>query len=525
MMNKRLGKYISEKLIACIIITIFLISLVPLFYIAPYIHPGIDDYVYGAEAYHIWNNSHSLSETLQTAIQVSARMYNTWQGSYSACFLMALQPDVFGCYQITPFIMIIPFIFTNYWLTYLLIYKYLKANKWQYLIITTTIVLMGMQYLPSLADAFYWYNGAIYYTFYYTAFLLLACLIIQSIYSQSKFQRILYNILACVTCIFVAGGNYVTGLVIPVLLLSVILTFTISKRKIPVILYLAFAIFMAAFFINIIAPGNAERAKYVDSIPALEAIAISFTNGCHYIAQFTTPTTTALFIFILPILYRLTKKIKFKYPHPILVALGSYCIYCTLFTPTCYALGSPGNGRNFNLYFYCYIWLIVGNMFYISGAIRQKAQAGSLICKDLTSLASHLKDTYITNRTFLYAITIFLFGITILQSASSSKKTLKDLTSGKAISYHKAMKARLAEYKSNKQDIIVPSLEKIPSTIFTSDITFDKGHWINQGISLYYGKHSIMTNDINLTEREKEEQQVRFRKEVGPGEILYKKEK
>lgn len=519
---KKEGNSLIGKRTAYIIIAIFLLSLIPLFYIASYLHPGVDDYIFGAETYHVWNSSHSLLDTLQAAARVSVRIYNTWQGSFSACFLMALQPDVFGCYQLTPFILIVPFIFANYWLAYLLIYKYLRADRWQYLIVCTTIVLMSMQCLPSLVEAFYWYNGAIYYTFYYSVFLLLTGFIIKSIYSPSKLKRILYGILACATCMFMGGGNFMTGLLIPVLFITVILVLLVSKRKVPFILYVTFAIFMLAFIINVIAPGNECRAKYVESISALEAIGLSFTNGCYNISQFTTPTTAALFLFLSPILYILTKRVEFKFPHPIPVVLGSYCIYCTLFTPTCYALGNPGSGRNFNIYFYCYIWLIVGNMFYILGAIRQKAQAGSLICKDLTSLAGHLKNAFMQRRALIYIITLFLFGITILQSASSSKRTLKDLTSGKAISYHKAMEERLLEYKSDKQDIVVPALEKIPATISSMDITPDKGHWINQGVSSYYNKRSIMTPDSDLTEKEKAERQAISRTEVGPGEILYK---
>lgn len=516
------GNSLIEKPITYIIITIFLLSLVPIFYIASYLHPGVDDYVFGIETYHVWNSSYSLLETLQTAMHVSVRMYNTWQGSFSACFLMALQPDVFGCYQLTPFILIIPFIFANYWMAYLLIYKHLKSNRWQYMIICTTIVIMSMQCLPSFIEAFYWYNGGVYYTFYYSVFLLLIGFIIKSIYSPFKLKRILYGILAYVTCVFMGGGNFMTGLLIPVLFITAILILFVSKRKVPFILYVTFAIFMLAFLVNVIAPGNECRAKYVESISALEAIGLSFTNGCYNISQFTTPTTAALFLFLSPILYSLTKRFDFKFPYPIPVVLGSYCIYCTLFTPTCYALGYPGSGRNFNIYFYCYIWLIISNMFYILGAIRQKAQAGSLICIDLTSLASHLKIFFTQRRTLIYVITLFLFGITILQSASSSKKTLKDLTSGKAISYHKAMEERLLEYKSDKQDIVVPTLEKIPTTIFSMDITPDKGHWINQGVSSYYNKRSIMTTNGELTEKEKTERQAIFRTEVGPGEILYK---
>lgn len=514
----------AEKAHAYIIVTFFVLSLIPLLYIARYLHPTTDDYVYGAEAYHVWNATHSLWQTVQAALQVTSRIYHDWQGTYSACFLMAMQPDAFGLYWITPFVMILPFVAVNYWLAYLLLCKYLHADKWQYLIVSTTLITMSMQCMPSPVDAYYWYNGAIYYTFYYALCLLLLCMVIGYTRVSSKLKRTLYGIGACLLCVFIAGGNYVTGLFVPVVLCAAIFLFRLNGRRVPFLLYPALILFLAAFTFSIIAPGNAVRAGHEHSISALHAIGISFTNGCHYIARFTTPTTAALFAFLLPILYRLAGKSRFSFSHPLWVVLGSYCIYCTLFTPTCYALGFPGYERNFNLYFYCYVWLVAGNLFYVSGAIRRRAARGSAVCKDLTSLAAHLKDAGRKYRRYSYVVTLFLFGITIIQSKASSKKAFRDLTKGRAAAYHQAMEGRLKAYQSDKADIVVPPLKatETPYTLFAFDVTSDKGHWINQGIAFYYGKHSVMTDDTHLTEKEKEEQRVRFRREAGPGNILYK---
>ena len=521
-MNKTATHKLSEKAIAWIIISALLISLIPLLYLARYTHPTTDDYVYGAEAYHTWSETHSFPQTLETAFKVTSDTFTNWQGTYSACFLMSLQPDVFGIYWITPFILIFSFIGANYWLYYILMRKYLNAGKWQYLIVSTTIILMSMQCLYSPFDAYYWYNGGIYYTFYYSVCLLLACFILLCNASENKIKKTVYGVLTVLACIFIAGGNYVTGLIVPVILTYSIFLLHFYKRKVPAVLYIALAVFMAGFLISITAPGNSVRASHEESAPVIYALWLSFANGCNYIAKFTGPTTCALFAVALPVIYRLARQVKFDFPYPGLFLLSTYAIYCALFTPTCYAMGHPGFERNFNIYLYGYTWLVICNLFYLSGAIRQQGLKGNALCKDILSLGNNLKAVIAPYNQYLYPVIIFLFSVSILQTSASSKKVLKDIISERAATFDNAMKARMAQYQSDEQDIAFSTLPAKPKSLIAFDITFDKGHWINQGVCMYYKKHTVVIDTV-LTEREKEERRIVYRKEVGPGNILYKK--
>lgn len=521
-MAKLLTNGVSEKMIAGSIFSIFIISLIPLFYLSQYIHPTTDDYVFGANPYHVWMQTHSFLQTIQAAIEVSSRIYTDWQGTYSACFLMALQPGIFDAYWITPFILIPSFIFGTYWLSYLLLCQFLNANRWQYLIISTTLILMCMQSIPSPFDAFYWYNGGLYYTFYYAMCLILAGSLIKCCTAQKTITKVSWGTLSLLLCLFIAGGNYVTGLFVPVLLAFSILLFLIKKKKVPSILYASLCIFIIAFLFSMLAPGNDIRAAHEkEGVSALEAIWLSFTYGCNYIAKFTNPTLSALFIFLSPILYRLAKQTKLKFSRPWLFALITYALYCVLFTPTCYAFGFPGFERNLNLYMYSYCWLVLGNLFYILGAIWQNSQKGNTICSDLTNLASHIKKTIMPYHPYIYLVTISLFSVTILQTSASSKKVLRDITSGRAATFNKEMKDRVARYKSNEKQLALPRLTQMPESTIAFDISFDSGYWINQGVCLYYGKESVAL-DTPMTNREKDLAKVQLSKEVGPGNLRYK---
>lgn len=92
-MNQKLLK--SQTILA---ICILILSIIPIVAIGPYLHQFADDYVFGAPVYKAWTATHSLGACIQAAWDESMHIYQTWQGTYSACFLMALQPGIFGKY-------------------------------------------------------------------------------------------------------------------------------------------------------------------------------------------------------------------------------------------------------------------------------------------------------------------------------------------------------------------------------------------------------------------------------------------
>lgn len=83
-----------EKRTAIVIGSIFILSLVPLLIIAFYNVMCADDYSYGFLAHKAYMESHSVLSCLKAAAQKVHSSYFGWQGTYSAIFLMALQPGI-----------------------------------------------------------------------------------------------------------------------------------------------------------------------------------------------------------------------------------------------------------------------------------------------------------------------------------------------------------------------------------------------------------------------------------------------
>ena len=127
-------------------IGILIISIIPILWISQYLHPFGDDYVFGAYVYNVWNTTHSFPACIQAAWNVAMTMYHTWQGTYSACFLMALQPGIFGQYWLGPIILLFSLIGSTYTILYMLMRKILHTTLLEYLFVSTIFVLATIQF-------------------------------------------------------------------------------------------------------------------------------------------------------------------------------------------------------------------------------------------------------------------------------------------------------------------------------------------------------------------------------------------
>ena len=89
--TNRLPSHVLAGLILCV----FFLCLVPLLYLALYDVPCADDYIYGTPAHLALVHGGDLADAISAACKHTVSVYQNWQGSYTAVFLMCLQPAVF----------------------------------------------------------------------------------------------------------------------------------------------------------------------------------------------------------------------------------------------------------------------------------------------------------------------------------------------------------------------------------------------------------------------------------------------
>ena len=477
------NKNIKNKILIAIISVLFIIMIIPLFYISKYNHSCADDYTYGKTTYKVFQNTHSLIEVIKTTDKQVKDMYNNWQGTYSAMFIMAIQPAVFGeqYYFLTTIIILGMFIIANLYLLKI-IFKYyfeIKDNL-VYLITALSVILFSVAFVPFPVEAFYWFNGSIFYTFYYSIMLILIGIILKLIKEESNKKATLNTIVAAILAIFLGGGNYTTGLLINLILACIELILIFKKDKKAINIGIIFIISMTGFFISIIAPGNALRQETVNNQGVKVAIRESFNYARVFLRLFLKDSSKWLFILLIPILYKIVKKTEFKFKWPAAFTIISICIYAAQFTPPLYAQGfAPG--RLLNIIYYSIYWLVLLNLAYWIGYINTKID-----------IEKHLKSINYKKIIIFVIIILGLISISLDFKITNIYTAMNSLVSGEAEQYDKEIQARMKVYEDDKiKNVEFDELTVKPRLLFFSDIKEDENNWENQQAALFYNKTKV----------------------------------
>lgn len=217
------------KLSAILLALLLAALVVPMLVIGQYDVPGADDYSFGSRAHHAYIASGSFFAAVKAAVEEMRLSYSTWQGSFSAIFLMALQPAVFGerFYALTAPIMLFALTGGTYCFTSRLFKDVFNAPCDAGCCTAALILIVSTQLPLSPVQGFYWYNGAVYYTFFYGVSLCALALAVRLFKRGGVACTVLLSLLA----FFLGGGNYVTVLSLLIVSASALLLFALLRDR------------------------------------------------------------------------------------------------------------------------------------------------------------------------------------------------------------------------------------------------------------------------------------------------------
>ena len=201
------------KLLQILVIIAFVVSLVPVLWISFYSHPLFDDYSYSIGVHKAIMVGASPVGVVGAALSEVANTYITWQGTYSAIFLFALQPGVYSVpiYWLTAFILVGSLVVSNIVLSRAVICKVLKGRNGIAVLAALLISAFQIHFVPYIKEAFYWYNGGMYYTFFYSLMVIEWAAVLC--FMQEEKNKIGAMIGIVLLGIFISGGNYSTALI------------------------------------------------------------------------------------------------------------------------------------------------------------------------------------------------------------------------------------------------------------------------------------------------------------------------
>lgn len=501
MKNEISNQFNMKRWILFFIVIIFILSLIPVFYIAIYNHPSVDDFFNGNLARDTFQETRSVYKTLSTAYDNTLHTYNSWQGSFSSVFLMSLQPTIWSdnLYFLTTFIMLLSFIISSFFFSYELLVKLLKLSKTAWLIIISVIVGVSIQLVPSPVSAFYWYTGSVYYTFFYSLSLFLYGFVIKYILSEKPKTAWIYAVITLPLAFFIGGGNFVTSLITAIILLVTIIYLIVKKNKKSRLLIVIFLITLGAIILASIAPGNAVRQNFYEKSSPVVAIIKSLFYGVIYITRsewtwIKAPATVVCAVaFIIPFMSEIIRNPKIKFRYPLIALAISFCIFSAQFAPTLYSLSNSGPLRLKNIIFYSYLWFLLFNMTYLTGWIYKRIE--KMHSSSKASLFDfQKKSSLVYRKTLLPVLTIlFVFAVIFLSKTGltmTSVSASMSLVNGEAKQYNQENEIRMDLLNSAEPNVKLAPFSVKPYVIYFDDIS-DPPDWKNTCVEIYFKKESV----------------------------------
>lgn len=462
---------------------VMLLSLLPLLILGQYAVPAADDFSYGAPAHLAYAGSGSFLSAAAAALDKTAESYVSWQGTFSAIFLMAMQPAVFseGLYALTPFIMLAAVVLGSFLFCRAFFGELLGLDKAAADLIAALVSFVGVQLLPSPVQGLFWYNGSVYYMFFHG--LLLAGFAVGL--SLVRRGGALRCTALCFIAFMIGGGNYVTALTAMILAFFAIALLLLLKNKAWKRLLLPALILAAAFAVNAAAPGNAVRqAAQADTPGAVEAVLLSFRAGFEYgLEWFSLPVLGALVLAGFAA-WPLLGNSNSTFRAPFIVTLFSYCLFSAMFCPPVYAMGNVGDKRLLNIVYLSYILLLTVNLIYWLGWLSGKLSSGKTLSR---------KGAFAALTAGLAVFAILSAFAMLRGTGFAAVGALSTLRSGEAQEYHACAQQRFALlHDETIADAVLEPFSVTPYLLYFDDITADPSDWRNEDMSTFYGKNSVV---------------------------------
>lgn len=490
---------VKEKTIFILLLVGIVIILAPMLMIAKYNVPSADDYSHGAVTHLTWEESHSLLKVLIQSVQYVYKEYLTWQGLYSTFFMSSLQPAIFGeqWYPLTTYVMFISLFGGVAYLCTVVFRRILDATWYQTGIVAIILCAVFTQLLPSPAEAFYWYAGAVCYTFFFGISLILYAKILTYIQlsatALSPAQKTRRLLSMSVLSVIVAGSNHITGLATAILYMCGLVLMLVQKKRSCRGLIVPFCFFAAGFIASILAPGNSIRqATYHNRPTVLSSIYLSFEAAVRFAQGWLTPALFFLVIFLIPLLYKIAARTKYSYSYPLVVLLGSFCLFASMFCPHIYAAGSIGPGRLLDIVYYAFVILLIFDLLYVLGWCKRTAEKYGVCVKTEKQEGKGERPVY-SAAFVLVVLALFLFGSKLADARYTSSSTMGILFRGEASAYHNTAQERLELlHDDSQQDVVLPRYPVKPWVLYFSDVATDPADWQNRAVSRYYQKNSVV---------------------------------
>ena len=458
-------------------------SLIPVLVLGRYDWPSSDDYCYAYLPHEALLQGGSFwGEVWHTMWGY----YKSWQGTFMALGLMAVTPLTFSeyLYWLTPVVMLSSLCIGTFKLTGTLVRRGLGGTWRQTVFIAVPLLLLSIQFVSSPKDSFYWWNGAVYYTFTYGIMLLLAERFAALKLAQSR-RQILWAVIPGIPAgILVGGSNYVSALLATLIGGLFLLCFLWKERNkfLPgLVLFLSLVL---PFAISFLAPGNQVRQDTAtEPLGAVGAVVMSILQAGKDCLSWPNWVDVFTLLLVLPVVWGLTEKVKITFRLPLLFSVFTFLLFAAQNAPHYYALSQAGPERLRSIVYYAFYWLVLVNLWYWLGWLRRAVLPRMKEPEQWFRWGWRLTPV---------AVILLVVGLGWCWGSLTSVRAYASLADGSAAAYYQEQTARMADLLDpNVTDPVFEPIQARPPLLYNSDITADPADWRNNLMRMFYHKDSV----------------------------------
>ena len=496
----KLCRFLSVNKIAIFMGIIFLVSLIPVCYLAFVDRASGDDLGYGTYTRIAWMETHSLIAVGKAIKRTIIQFYYGWQGTWFSIFLFTLQPEVFSdrAYVIVAFIMIFLWTGSTILLFREVLVRKCGFDKGSFWLVTVLFLLISIQYIPSTKSSIFWFNGCAHYLIPFAMCQLLFYFLLR--YGDSFKTKYFIAILIIMTLL--GGANYQAALFALVISIYSGIAVWITKRNKKVILLIVPVVTeMIGLIISMKAPGNKVRGgeDFGFSVGrAINTILVSFKQGATDIGSYTAnkPLVIAGLAALALILLegavkRKTgteqnesdrdKKRKKWFAAGIIA--GVWCLYCAMQAPTVYA-GVEFSSGVYNMNYQCFLLMSMAVLLVLAEFL-----ADYLVC------SRNLSSGFIHRTLVIPGFMVCLFIVVICRGNikdSTSWKCMEYITSGQASDYKWQMDLQTSLLETGETDVVLPFINDDQGPLMQMPVTGDAEAYTNYTTADFYQKNSVI---------------------------------
>ncbi len=491
----------NKKHLSILFTAVFVLMLIPMLVMGFYDFPSADDFSMALETHQAFVRTGSVFSAVIASLQKAWIVYSQYEGYFFSIILTNVCPSAFSesLYFLTPFIILGMLVFGVKYFFDALFVRVWKLDKDLTNVAAMITLILMIQCMPKAGprvEAFYWYSGAINYTFTFGMAFFWLGLLMRAVYDEDEKAKKRKLIWATFWGFWMGGANYLTALelaIISVLILFIVFMVKrgIFKQEIPwKNIWIPAVANLIGFACSCFTPGNLVRSAETEHIGAVKSVFLAiYSTFDMMINDMSRWELWVALILLIPVFWTMAGKLHTRFQHPFMFVLFSFLLVSSNMTPPFFAVGNIGAGRLKALGWMEYVLMAVLTAFYLTAWARQQLD-------EKYSDEDGQEFSVLSSFVIAVCLGFLLFGSALsvmpdpeYYSGTSAAMALLD---GSAATYRTENDERLVVLKDDSiKDVEFADHTVHPELLFYWDVTPNAGEWVNYATATYYNKDSV----------------------------------